>query len=190
MQRILKGELMRNRRKQSLKITALGLFFILVCFLSYSSAMMIGMSTRKLTLESELVIKGEVIDIVSQWTEDRKAIFSIATIQVEEVVTGEYSKSTIEVSYDGGIVDGIGMKVSDTPSFNQGETVILFLTPDLKLRKAQAYTVYGRAQGKYLIDQNNVARKRGFSIADNSEAIDNDLSADELINKIRAYKNE
>ena len=181
---------MKNRRKQSFKITALVLLFTLVCLLSYSSAMMIGLSTRTLTIDSELVIKGEVIDIVSQWTENRKAIFSTATIQVEEVVTGEYSKSTIEVSYDGGIVEGIGMKVSDTPSFNQGETVILFLTPDLKLRKSQAYSVYGRAQGKYLIDKDNIARKRGFSIAANAEAVDNDLSADELIEKIRKFKNE
>jgi len=181
---------MKNRCKQSFKITALGLFFILVCFLPYSSAIMIGLSTRALTIDSELVIRGEVIDIVSQWTENRKAIFSIATIRVDEVVTGDYSKSTIEVSYDGGVVDGIGMKVSDTPSFNKGETVILFLSPDLKLRKAQAYSVYGRAQGKYLIDKDNIARKRGFSIAGESEGMDNDLSADELIEKIRKFKNE
>ncbi len=181
---------MKVFQKYGVKVTVLVLFLLLFCFLSYSSALMIGMSTRSLSRESELVIKGDVVDIVCQWTEDRSAIFTTATLKVEEVVTGSCDKDIIEIVYDGGVVDGIGMKVSDTPSFNKGETVILFLSPDLKLRKAQAFRVYGRAQGKYLIGNDNIARKRGFSIAEGAGEIDNELSADELINMIRGYKNE
>jgi hypothetical protein len=82
------------------------------------------------------------------------------------------------------------MKVSDTSSFKKGETVILFLSPSLKLKKAHTYRVYGRAQGKYRIGKDNIARKRGFSIVDNHESIDNDLPVYELIEKIKRYKNE
>jgi len=181
---------MKRFQKQRIKIAVFTVFFLLGCFLSCSFAIMIGMSTRTLSRESELVVKGEVIEVVCQWTEDRTAIFSTAKVQVEEVVTGSCDKDIIEIVYDGGIVDGIGMKVSDSPSFKNGETVILFLSPDLKLRKVEAFRVYGRAQGKYLIGNDNIARKRGFSVAYGAEDIDNDLSAEELINKIRAYKNE
>ena len=177
-------------KKRFIKISVFTIIFLILCFLSVSFALMTGLSTRKLALNSNIVIKGEVIEIVSQWTEDRTAIFSTATIRIEEMVTGSYDEENIKVVYDGGVIDGIGMKVSDTASFKKGETVILFLTPDLKLRKVQAYRVYGRAQGKYLIGKDNIARKRGFSIVDNQESLDNDLPADELIKKIKEYKNE
>ena len=177
-------------KKRSVKISIFTIMLLMLCFSSVSFALMIGLSTKKLALNSDIVIKGEVIEIVSQWTEGRAAIFSTATVRVEEVVAGSYSKENIEVVYNGGVADGIGMKVSDTPSFKKGETVILFLSPSLKLKKAHAYRVYGRAQGKYLIGKDNIARKRGFSIVDNQESIDNDLYADELIEKIKSYKNE
>jgi hypothetical protein len=176
--------------KSSIKISVFTIMFLILCFLSVSFALMTGLSTRKLALNSNIVIKGEVVEIVSQWTEDRTAIFSTATVRIEEMVTGSYDKENVKVVYDGGVIDGIGMKVSDTASFKKGETVILFLTPDLKLRKVQAYRVYGRAQGKYLVGKDNIARKRGFSTISGSDEIDNDLSADKLIEKIREFKNE
>ena len=176
--------------KRSVKIFVFTIIFLILCFLSVSFASMISLSTRKLALNSDIVIKGEVVEIVSQWTEDRTAIFSTATVRIEEMVTGSYDKENVKVVYDGGVIDGIGMKVSDTASFKKGETVILFLTPDLKLRKVQAYRVYGRAQGKYLVGKDNIARKRGFSAVSDAGEIDNDLSADELIEKIRGFKNE
>ena len=177
-------------KKLSVKISIFTIMLLMLCFSSVSFALMIGLSTKKLALNSDIVIKGEVIEIVSQWTEGRAAIFSTATVRVEEVVAGSYSKENIEVVYNGGVADGIGMKVSDTPSFKKGETVILFLSPSLKLKKAHAYRVYGRAQGKYLVGKDNIARKKGFSIVDNQESIDNDLPAHELIEKIKGYKNE
>ena len=177
-------------KKRSVKISIFTIMLLMLCFSSVSFALMIGLSTKKLALNSDIVIKGEVVEIVSQWTEGRAAIFSTATVRVEEVVAGSYSQENIEVVYNGGVADGIGMKVSDTPSFKKGETVILFLSPSLKLKKAHAYRVYGRAQGKYLIGKDNIARKRGFSIVDNQESIDNELPANELIEKIKGYKNE
>ena len=177
-------------KKRSVKISMFTILLLMLCFSSVSFALMIGLNTKELTLNSDIVIKGEVVEIASQWTEDRTAIFSTATVSVEEVVVGIYNKENVEVVYDGGVADGIRMNVSDTPSFKKGQTVILFLSPSLKLESAQAYRVYGRAQGKYLIDKDNIARKRGFSILNNQESIDNDLSADELIEKIRGFKNE
>jgi hypothetical protein len=177
-------------KKRSVKIFIFTIMLLILCFSSVSFAVMTGLSTRKLALNSNIVIKGEVVEIVSQWTEGRTAIFSTATIRIEEMVTGSYDKENVKVVYDGGVIDGIGMKVSDTASFKKGETVILFLTPDLKLRKVQAYRVYGRAQGKYLIGKDNIARKRGFSTVSGAREIDNDLSVDELIEKIREFKNE
>jgi hypothetical protein len=181
---------MRFYKKRSVKISIFTVMLLMLCFSSVSFALMIGLSTKKLALNSDIVIKGQVLEIVSQWTEDRAAIFSTATVRIEEVVAGSHSNENIEVVYNGGVADGIGMKVSDTPSFKKGETVILFLSPSLKLKKAHTYRVYGRAQGKYRIGKDNIARKRGFSIVDNQESIDNDLPAYELIEKIKGYKNE
>jgi len=166
------------------------LFFLITGFLSCSYALMEGMSTRKLSVASGLVIRGEVIDVVSRWTEDKKAIFSTASVRVEEVVAGSCDQEIVSVVYGGGIVDGIGMKVSDSPSFEKGEIVVLFLSSDLKMEKDRAYRVYGRAQGKYCIGNDNIARKRGFSLGSKEDLVENDLPVDELIRKIKAYRNE
>lgn len=176
--------------KKNAELIVLTLILVIFVYLCSAYAMMVGMSTRSLSNESDLVIKGTVIRVVSQWTEDRKSIFSTAMVQVDEVIAGSCDRDTVEVVYDGGVVDGIGMKVSDSPSFEKGEIVILFLSPDLQLRKAQAFRVYGRAQGKYRVDEDNIARKRGFSVAAGADRVENDLPVDELIRKIKAYRNE
>jgi len=174
------------------------IFFILIIFCLVSSyflctntyAVMKGLSTEKLTRSSEMVVRGEVKEVKSYWSDDGKTIFTSATISIRDIIRGKLVQKTIVVEYPGGQVGDIGLKVSDVATFKKGEQILLFLKP-AKNKRAEAediYNIVGRAQGKYTIDSDGIAKKRGFSLADGKDAIDNNIPVDKLIEKIKGIK--
>jgi hypothetical protein len=162
-----------------------------------SPAMMVGLSTEELTVKSDEVVVGQVQSIESRWSDDGRMIVSSATVLVNEALLGNTAESTVTVEYEGGEVGDLGIKVSDTVPLKRGEDVVLFL----KARKdeyrtqalnggGRAYRLVGRAQGKYVVGSDGIARKRGFSLAANPGKVDNDLPVDELIRKIKGVKRQ
>jgi hypothetical protein len=155
-----------------------------------SSATMIGLSTELLTKQSGLVVTGEVQETKSQWADNKEAIVTIATIAIQEVIKGRSAAKKIRVQYEGGEVDGMGMRVSDAAELTGGETVLLFLNHGHQNSDGAEYEIVGKAQGKYTIGNDNIARKKGFSVLDGKEVIDNDIPVSTLIEKIKKYENE
>jgi hypothetical protein len=151
---------------------------------------MIGLSTELLTKQSGLVMTGEVQATKSQWADNKKAIVTIATITIQEVIRGRSAAKTIMVKYEGGEVDGLGMRVSDAAELAGGETVLLFLNHGHQNSDSLEYEIVGKAQGKYTIGNDNIARKKGFSVLDGREVIDNDIPVSILIEKIKKYETE
>lgn len=174
--------------KEILFIT--GLFLVIVIFSPLqASAVMKGLSTEELVSDSELVLNGDVEKVESMWSDDGRAIISRASVIVNEVVRGKLVEERVVVEYDGGEVEDIGMRVSDVAPLIKGEKVILFLKSG-KSRKASAdiKRIVGKAQGKYTIGEDGIARKKGFSIVDGEKDIDNNIAADLLIDKIKKLK--
>jgi hypothetical protein len=165
-----------------------------ICFLAVllfsipAPAIMLGMSTEDLTKSSQTVIIGEVGDVVCQWSEDGKRIVTRATVEVDEVVKGNRNHSEIIVEYEGGEIGEIGLKVSDSPSLVSGENVILFLKEIGEARGASINNIVGKAQGKYSIGEDGIVRKTGFELLKGNNVIDNAISVDEIVGKIKAIK--
>ncbi|KKK86190.1 hypothetical protein LCGC14_2765700, partial [marine sediment metagenome] len=61
----------------------------------------------------------------------------------------------IIVKVRGGEVGDIGLKVSDTPQFREGEEVFLFL----RMEKLPLFSVVGLFQGKYTIEEGRVKNR-------------------------------
>ena len=70
----------------------------------------------------------------------------------------------------------------------KGEKLILFLETGKSRQDGNVFNIVGKAQGKYTIDNNGIARKGGFSVISGEEIIDNNIPVDILINKIRNVK--
>jgi hypothetical protein len=173
------------------------LFPVIICATLFSlrgavesSATMIGLSTEVLTKQSGLVVTGEVQGTKSQWADNKKAIVTIATIAIQEVIRGGSASKKVRVKYEGGEVDGMGMRVSDAAELIGGETVLLFLNHGQQNSDGVEYEIVGKAQGKYTIGNDNIARKKGFSVLEGREVIDNDIPVSTLIEKIKKYENE
>lgn len=171
------------------------IIFITIFLLTpQSSALMLGLKIKSLTLGSELIIRGEVEETEAQWSDDGENIFTSAVIEVNKVIKGICRQKRIRVEYLGGKVGNIGMGVSDGPQLKEGEDVILFLNSGWSKNSrghGWVYRIFGSAQGKYSIDKFGIARKNGFSIlAKEKEEIDIEINlpASDLIKKIRGLK--
>ena len=160
------------------------------CFACEAAGIMEALTTEKLTRASKMVILGEVEDLKSQWSETGEKIITRATVTITRVIRGKSASKQLIVEYDGGEVGGIGLKVSDVSPLRKREQVLLFLRPKDADDGPDVFNIVGRAQGKYTIHENGVARKSGFVVAGERSEIDNNIPLEALIQKIRAVATE
>jgi hypothetical protein len=170
----------------------IGALSLIVCmvFTMQAYGLMLGLSTEKLTRDAELIITGNVEDTTAQWATDKKSIITTSVISVQEVIKGRAVEKKIQVIYPGGEVGEIGMKVSDEAPLQKGERVLLYLTPENQFSNGSAYRISGRAQGKYTIGDDMIARKRGFAAVAGDEHMDTTIPLETLKEKIRTYVDE
>ncbi|MBM4053680.1 MAG: hypothetical protein FJ264_03185 [Planctomycetes bacterium] len=172
--------------------TTIILAIIFMCgFNTNAHAIMTGLSTEELAKSSCAVVTGTVEDVKSYWSADKKTIFTGALIKITGIIRGNIVQNSITVEYEGGEVDGIGLKISDMATLNKGEKILLFLKEEKSKReelKENVFRIVGRSQGKYCIDKNGIAKKSGFSVIGGKEVIDNNIPVETLINKIKGVK--
>lgn len=176
-----------------MKKTCLAVFIIsaaLVFIISEASALMVGMTTEELTNESGLILQGVVEDTKSHWSKDGKTIITQVTVGYTNLIKGMAKNRKVVVEYDGGIVGDTVLKVSDTADFQVGEEVILFVKPGKSKKDGDVYNMVGKAQGKYTIDSDGIASKKGFSFVPGTGFIDNHLHAEKLREKIEKVKSK
>lgn len=178
------------------------LFFAFLCLLfaavsSPVSAVMYPMSTKQLAKQSDLVVRGEVLEIKSSWDRGKNIIFTRAKVYVYEVVKGDFKGVVINVEYPGGEVGEMGMGVSDQARLEAGEKVLLFLDAGRSFGRFfdKVYEVVGAGQGKYHIREDGIAVKGGFSVVEEADGIshdimDNNVPMDWLIGKIKGKVEE
>lgn len=162
----------------------------ILCLASETHATMKALTTEKLTRASKVIVVGKVQDLESRWTEDGEKIITRAAVTVTRLIRGKMKSSQVLVEYEGGEVGEIGMKVSDVSPLKKNERVLLFLKPRGENADSRVFSIVGKAQGKYTIHEDGVARRRGFALAGKQIPMDNDIPLEELIRKIEAVADE
>ena len=116
-----------------------------ICAASVASAtVLVPLDTKALTARAERVVLGTVESSVSRWTSDHDAIYTDVTIVVERAYKGAVKPGErIVVRREGGVVDGMGMRVYGAANFVVGEEVVVFT----ETRGNASWTV-GMTQGK------------------------------------------
>jgi len=143
-------------------------------------ALMLGISTEQLTRESDAVVQGEVTEKTSHWSDDGRTILTTVRIVPAEVVRGRLDGQELVLEYEGGEVGDVGLKVSDSVSFEQGEHVLVFV----RMKSKGLHEVVGRAQGKYTLRQ-GLARKGGFSVHGPRDMVDDEIDVTVLKERIK-----
>ena len=164
------------------------ILLIVTLSVSPSISIMRGMGTSELTSLSDLVIRGNVESVQSYWSSDHTTIITQAVIVYNTVIRGTTREKKITVEYEGGEVGDTGLRVSDSAEIKTGEDVVLFLKGGKSRRAGQAFRIVGKAQGKYTVGSDGIARKKGFSVIDGQEMIDNNIPVQTLMEKIRKIK--
>lgn len=180
---------MTHKMVWKLKLAVLILMAVFYCG-PKSAATMIPLSTENLTSESTLIIVGKVQHLKSEWSEDKKSIYTVATVTVEKTIKGKGADKKLKIIYEGGEIDGIGMRVSDIAIPDVGYRMLLFLKPAKSRKLERLYTNVGKAQGQYKIGSDGIARKAGYLVEGTPKNIDNNIPLEVLIEKIKNVRDE
>lgn len=82
-------------------------------------------SLDRMTKESQLIVYGKVISQYSIWED--KSIYTYTTIEIYDVLKGNYKSNKVVVKQMGGTVGYISQVVDGTPKLELGKEVVLFL---------------------------------------------------------------
>lgn len=116
---------------------------------------------------SEKIFRGRVVDLKSEWNQEKTLIYTLVKIRVDEYIKGE-GLNEVVLKVPGGTVEGQTHVVSDTPQFSQDNNYVVFLEssgqvtggPDgiylLKGEKGEEFLVWLRA---YLSDDPNATKE-------------------------------
>lgn len=89
----------------------------------------LAMNERELIAASEAVVQGQVLKVHSFWDASGRMVKTEALIRVEDTIVGE-SPTVVRVETFGGAVDGFLFEAAGFPTFNVGERMVLFLSPE------------------------------------------------------------
>ena len=119
-----------------------------------ASAAVIRLSLEELTLGADRIVVATVTTMDSR-LEDDGLIRTYVTLQVDEVLKGGERSSELTVQVLGGTVGDLALRVSDSPRFELGDDVLVFLE-----EVDGTYRVFGHFQGKHTIRDDRVLERR------------------------------
>ncbi len=128
---------------------------ICVAFAAHATVL-VPLDTRALTERAERIVLGTVESQMSRWSDDRQAIYTDVTIRVERAYKGDAKAGDrVVVRREGGVVDGLGMRVYGAAYFTVGEEVVVFLET-----RGNAMWTVGMTQGKLRVTVGDDGVKR------------------------------
>jgi hypothetical protein len=100
------------------------------------------------------IVHGTVLSNECRMAEDG-TIYTYTTLAVIEELTGTHPEGSIVIRNMGGEVGGKGLVVSDVPTFEPGEEVIVFIEKEPRVEETQ---LVGWEQGKFAVRDGIVER--------------------------------
>ena len=136
-------------------LTAFALFLVLLVTSSSYATTVQRLGLDDLVKKAHAIVVGKVSGSRTYWSADRKLILTGYTIQVDESIKGQASRS-VEVTTIGGKIGDLELYVSGMPSFEKGESAVVFV------EQSGAYqTVVGLGQGKFTVVNGEVVNSLG-----------------------------
>ena len=145
---------MRARRLLKWLIVTGGIFLISVTALA---SLFEPVSDQQLVCEATDVVRGTVSNVQSAWDRQHQAIWTTATLTVQEVIRGGLvSGASLPVKEVGGTVDGYTIEAEGFPTFQSGQEVVILLHPWED--GSGAYRVWGYGRGQFNVDRRDERR--------------------------------
>jgi hypothetical protein len=118
---------------------------------------------------AQLVVVGSVVDVASRFERNQwgdQLIVSTAAVEVEETLKGP-ATSIVRVTFEGGTVGDLTLRVSDMTSLERGNRAVLFLDAG-----KSGFVPHGRGTDVFLVlDQRGRAREGGLQLDEIRRAV-------------------
>jgi hypothetical protein len=125
------------------------LLFASVTISTIVSAGVRQLSIEELAVHAEVIAVGKIVAVTSAWNADRTEIFTRVELQPEVMLKGASAGDRVSFVQPGGRVGDLGSAAAETPSFTEGERVVLFLVP----RRNGQLGVLALAEGTFRIER-------------------------------------
>lgn len=102
---------------------------------------------NELARDAAIIARGEVVAVDPRWTDGRRSIETIVTMETESYMKGQLGR-TLQFSVPGGSVGRLRNVVLGAPRFEPGQQIIVFLG----VNGPQVPHILGLSQGVYRVD--------------------------------------
>ncbi len=113
---------------QKMMVSMLMILTLLTAAAPYASASMLKLSVEDLTGQADVILIGEVREVVSRLGADRNMVHTYTTLSVDRYIKGDTTEKTVTIITEGGEAGDYGVWVEDMPGFTKNESVLVFLT--------------------------------------------------------------
>jgi len=108
-------------RQKLLIVTAL-----LVLTAGARATVLIPTDVTELTRDARIVVRGEVVGVDGRWTDDRRTVETLVTLQTERYLKGQLGQ-VVQFRVPGGRMGRFRNVVVGAPTFTVGQRVVVFL---------------------------------------------------------------
>jgi hypothetical protein len=162
---------------------------VLLCLISLLGLPRIGGATsfvevpfEETVSDAPIVVRGKVGGKRADWgrgSDGRDRIYTYFDLTIQERLKGDPGRQDqILMRELGGEVGGVGMQVSGTAQFQEGEDVVVFLSPPVEDSKGRtSFDIRGMMMGKYSVikDQNGQEILEGAGLDSLEHPLERDL---------------
>jgi hypothetical protein len=113
------------------------------------ATVLIPIEFRELTTVSDVIVHGRVTDAHGQWTDGRRGVETLVTVDVSDYLKGNLGP-TFTIHVPGGQLGRYRTIFVGAPEFRAGDEVVLFLRRLLPPQGA-AYAIVGLSQGAFRV---------------------------------------
>ena len=128
--------------------SVLAAFFCLIFVIDAAATTLAPLSFEQLVNASASVVYGRVVEVRSQWTEDRRFIESVVSIEILKGLKGSAAER-MSFTVPGGQVGRYLNVIPGAPTFAAGDTAVFFLTS----RGPRLPVTTGLTQGIYRVQR-------------------------------------
>jgi len=110
-----------------IRVYPLAVFTLLLSLSAYSSSIR-QLHIDQLINQSELVFKGKVLNVTTNWNKNKTEILTQVTFKIDDVISGNHTSNRLELSFVGGTVDEATVTIDGSIMPIKGESGIYFVS--------------------------------------------------------------
>ncbi|HET8798677.1 MAG TPA: hypothetical protein VFO89_13375, partial [Thermoanaerobaculia bacterium] len=116
--------------------------------LPLSASQFLELPFDQLAVESQYIVRGQILETWSAWDDAHEVIFTYATVRVSRYFGETTGPDLLVIREAGGTVDGYTQEAIGFPMIRRGEDVVLMLAP---WENGAELRIHGYNQGKFLV---------------------------------------